>query len=46
MDTNFTNSENGTLSDTQRLLLDIKDKINSKRSNTCVALSNFSMHYT
>ena len=37
------NSEN---SETYRLLLDLADKINLKRSDKYIALSNLSMYYT
>ena len=40
------NSENSKTSDLQRLLLNITDKINLKRSNIFVALSNLSIYYT
>ena len=38
MDTKFMNSENSKTSDPHRLLLDLLDKINLKRSNGYVAL--------
>ena len=41
MDTIFVNSENIKISDPHRLLLNLSDKINLKRRNKCVALSNF-----
>ena len=37
------NSEN---SDSRRLLLNLPDKINLKKSQKCVALSNLSIYYT
>ena len=40
------NSENSTTSDTHRLLLNLEEKINSKRSDKYVALSNLSIYYT
>ena len=40
MDTIFTNSENSKTSDPHRLLLNLTDKINLKRSDKYVALSN------
>ena len=40
------NSENSTTSDTHRLLLNLAEKINSKRSDKYVALSNLSIYYT
>ena len=42
MDTIFMNSENTGTSDPLRLLLSLTDKINLKRSNKYVALSNLS----
>ena len=46
MDTIFMNSENSKTSDTHRLLLNLSDKINLKRSGKYVALSNLSNYYT
>ena len=46
MDTIFMNSENSETSDPHRLLLSLTDKINSKRSDKYVALSNLSFYYT
>ena len=46
MDTTFTNSENSKTSDPHRLLLSLSDKINLKRSDKDVALSNISVYYT
>ena len=46
MDTIFLNSENSKTSDTHRLLLNFSDKINLKRSDKYVALSNLSTYYT
>ena len=46
MDTIFMNSENSKTSDPLRLLLNLPDKINLKRSDKYVALSNLSIHYT
>ena len=46
MGTIFTNSENSKTSDTHRLLVNLPDKINLKRSDKYVALSNFSIYYT
>ena len=40
------NSENSKTSDPHRLLLDLWDKINLKRSDKYVALSNLSIYYT
>ena len=42
----FMNSENGKTSDPHRLLLNLPDKINLKRSDKYVALSNLSINYT
>ena len=46
MDTIFINSENSKTSEPYRLLLTLADKINLKRSDKYVALSNLSMCYT
>ena len=43
MDTIFMNSENNKTSEPHGLLLNIADKINLKRSDKYVGLSNFSM---
>ena len=43
MDTIFINSGNSKTSDPQRLLLNLSDKINLKRSDKFVALSNLSI---
>ena len=40
------NSENSGTSDPHRLLLNLTDKINLKRSDKYVALSNLSINYT
>ena len=40
------NSENSKTSDPHRLLLNLKYKINLKRSDKYVALSNLSIYYT
>ena len=40
------NSENSKTSDPDRLLLNLSDKINLKRSDKYVALSNLSICYT
>ena len=40
------NSENSKTSDPHRLLLNLTDKINLKRSDNYVALSNLIMYYT
>ena len=39
------NSENSKTSDRHRLLLNLTDNINLKRSDKCVALSNLSIYY-
>ena len=46
MNTIFTNSENSKTSDSHRLLLNLTDIINLKRSDKYVALSNLSICYT
>ena len=46
MDTIFKNSENCKTSDPHRLLLNLSNKINLKRSDKCVGLSNLSIYYT
>ena len=40
------NSRNSRTSDPQRLLLNLTDKTDLKRSDKFIALSNLSMHYT
>ena len=45
MDTTFMNSKNSGTSDPRRLLLNVTDKINLKRSDKYVALSNLSIYY-
>ena len=42
----FMNSENNKTSDSHKLLLNLSDKINLKRSDKYVALSNLSIYYT
>ena len=42
----FMNSENSKTSDHHRLLLNLSDKVNLKRSDKYVALSNLSIYYT
>ena len=42
----FMNSENSKTSDSQRLLLNLLSKIELKRSEKYVALSNLSIYYT
>ena len=46
MDTIFMNFENSGTSDPHRSLLNLTDKINLKRSDKYVALSNPSIYYT
>ena len=43
MDTIFINSENTKTSDSHRLLLDLLDRINLKRTDKYVTLSNLSI---
>ena len=45
MHTIFMNSENGKTSNSHRLLLNLSDKLNLKRIDKCVALSNLSICY-
>ena len=45
MDTIFINSENSKTSDTHRLLINLLDKINLKRSDKYIALSNLTIYY-
>ena len=45
MDTIFMNSDNSKTSDPHRLLLKLLDKINLKRSDKYIALSNLSIYY-
>ena len=42
----FMNSENSKTSHRHRLLLNLSDKVNLKRSDKYVALSNLSIYYT
>ena len=46
MDTIFMNSENSKTSEPHRVLLNLTDKINIKRSDKYDNLSNLSMYYT
>ena len=46
MDTMIMNSKNSKTSDPHKLLLNLTDKINLKRSDKYVALSNFSIYCT
>ena len=45
MDTIFINSATSKTSDPHRLLLNLSDKINLKRSDKYVALSNLSIYF-
>ena len=45
MDTIFMNSENSKTFEPHRLLLNLSDKINLKRSDKYIALSNLSIYY-
>ena len=45
MNTIFTNPETSKTSDPHRLLLNLADKTNLKRSDKHVALSNLSLYY-
>ena len=46
MNTIFMNSKNIKTSDPHRLLLNLSEKINLKRSDKYIALSNLSIYYT
>ena len=46
MNTIFMHSKNSKTSDPHRLLLNLRDKINLKRSDKYVALSNLRIYYT
>ena len=46
MNTIFMNSEKSKISDPHRQLFNLSDKINLKRSDKYVALSNLSIYYT
>ena len=46
MNTIFINSENSKTFDSHRLLLNLSDKIDLKRSHKYVALVNLSIYYT
>ena len=46
MDGIFMNSDNSKTSDPHRLLLNLSDEINVKRSDKYFALSNLSIYYT
>ena len=46
MDTVFMNSENSKTSELYVLILNLTDKVNLRRGEKSVALSNLSMYYT
>ena len=46
MNTIFMNSENSKTSDPHRLLLNLTDKIDLRRKDKYIALSNLSIYYT
>ena len=46
MNTVFINSENSETSDPHRLLLNLTDKIDLRRKDKYIALSNLSFYYT
>ena len=46
MNTIFMNSKNSKTSDTYRLLLNITDKMELRRKDKCIILSNLSIYYT
>ena len=46
MDTIFMSSKDSTTSDPHRLLLSLSNKMNLKRSDKSVDLSNLRVHYT
>ena len=46
MGTIFMNSKNSKISDPHRLLLNLTDKIDFRRKDKYIALSNFSIYYT
>ena len=46
MDTVIMKSENSETSEPYRLLLNLGNKINFRRSDKCVVLSNLSLYYT
>ena len=46
MDTMLMNSRNSKTSDLHKLLLNLSNKINLKKSDKYVALSNLSIYYT
>ena len=46
MNTIFMNSKNSKISDPHRLLLNLTDKIDLRRKDKYIALSNLSIYYT
>ena len=46
MDTIFMNPKNSKTSDPHRLLLNLTDKIDWRKKDTYIALSNHSIYYT
>ena len=46
MNTIFMNSKNSKISDPHRLLLNLTDKIDLRRKEKYIALSNLSIYYT
>ena len=46
MDTIFMNAKNSKTSDPHRLLLNLSEKINLKRTDKYVALANLNIYYT
>ena len=46
MDTIFLNSKNSKISDLYRLILNFTDKIDLRRKDEYIALSNLSIYYT
>ena len=46
MDTIFMNSKNSRTSDSHRLLINLTEQINLKRSDKYVTLSNLSIYFT
>ena len=46
MDSIFMNSENSKTSDPHRLLVNLTDKIDLRRKDKYIALSNLSIYYT
>ena len=46
MNTIFINSENSKTPNPHRLLLNLTDKIDLRRKDKCIALSNLSIYYT